>query len=545
MAPTALGSEAMRGIDILRNPATNKGSAFSLQERRRVGLLGLLPARVETIEQQVMRVLENVRSKPTPIEKYAFLCTLQDSNETLYFRTLIDNLDELLPIVYTPTVGQACIEWSRRHRQPRGLHISSRDRGRVREVLGSWPEPNVRVIVVTDGGRILGLGDLGANGMGIPIGKLALYVACAGVHPSACLPVMLDVGTDTAAVRNDPYYLGLHEPRLARGAYDELVDEFVEAARDVFPGVLLQFEDFANANAFRLLTRYRQRLCSFNDDIQGSGAMGLAGLYAVQRMLGTRLSDQRLLFFGAGEAGIGIGTAIVSAMMREGQSEAAARSHCWFIDSKGLLVTARDDLATHKRPFVQDHMPLAGLLSAVETFRPSVLIGASGQPGAFTQPVLSAMARLNDRPVILALSNPTTRTECTPEQVFHATGGRAIFATGSPFPPLEQHGRTYITGQANNSFIFPGLGLGVLVSGARTINDEMFIAAARALADQVDSDDLACGRIFPPATRLREVAAAVADAVADAAYTHALAGNPRPENLAAAVRAPMYRAEYA
>ena len=434
--------------------------------------------------------------------------------------------------------------WSQIYQRPRGLYITPREGGRIRGVLRRWPRKDVGIIVVTDGGRILGLGDLGANGMGIPIGKLALYVACAGVHPGLCLPVMLDVGTATESIRNDPFYLGLRQPRLAGPAYDELIEEFVSATQEVFPGVLLQFEDFANANAFRLLSRYRHRLCAFNDDIQGTGAMGLAGLYTAQRLTGRRLAEERVLFFGAGGANTGIAQLLVAALVKTGLWQEQARQRCWFMDSKGLVVKNRPDLAEHKRPFAHDHAPLSDLLAAVEAIRPTVLIGASGAAGAFDEAVLGAMARINERPVIFALSNPTSKAECTAEQVYHATRGSAIFASGSPFPAVTVQGRTVITGQANNSYIFPGVGLGVLAAGAARVSDEMFFAAAQALAGQVTSADLATGRIFPPASRMREVAAPVATAVADVAYSQGYARRDRPADLANHIRENMYRASY-
>jgi malate dehydrogenase (oxaloacetate-decarboxylating)(NADP+) len=532
------------GIDVLRDPLANRGTGFSLEERERLELTGLLPPRVESIEVQVARVMAMVRAKSAPIEKYGYLAALQDENETVFFRTLIDNLEELVPIVYTPTVGQACLDWSRIYERPRGLYITPRERGRIRDVLRRWPQQSVAIIVVTDGGRILGLGDLGANGMGIPVGKLALYVACAGVDPRSCLPVMLDVGTDTGALREDEFYLGVRAPRLAGADYDELVEEFVAATQDVFPGVLLQFEDFANVNAFRLLARYRERVCSFNDDIQGTGAMGLAGMKTALRLTGTQLGDQRLLFFGCGEANIGIGTLVVADLQRAGLSASDARRCCWFIDSKGLVTTARTDLAAHKRPLARDHAPVADLLAAVEALRPTALIGASGQSGAFSESVLAAMARLNERPVIFALSNPTSKAECTAEQAYRVTQGRAVFASGSPFAPVTLDGWTRVAGQANNSHVFPGVGLGVLASGARRVTDEMYFAAAEALGGQVTEDDLALGRIFPPAARMREVAAAIAAAVARVAYTQGLATRDRPADPSAHVRACMYRARY-
>jgi malate dehydrogenase (oxaloacetate-decarboxylating)(NADP+) len=530
--------------DVLNDPLCNRGTAFTLEERDRLGLAGRLPPRVETIGEQVARVLAGVRAQGTAMARFDHLAAVRDENETLFFRALIDNLEELVPVVYTPTIGQACLDWSRIHRRPRGLYLTPRERGRVAAVLRAWPQRDVGIIVVTDGGRILGLGDLGANGMGIPIGKLALYVACAGIDPARCLPVTLDVGTDNASLRDDPFYLGRRAPRLAGAAYDALVEEFVAAAQAEFPGVLVQFEDFANVNAFRLLAAYRSRVCCFNDDIQGTGAMGLAGLYAAQRITGLRLTDQRLLFFGAGEAGAGMADMVAAAMVREGLSEHDARRRCWLIDSKGLVVAGRAGLAEHKRRFAHDHPPIADLAAAVEAIRPTVLVGASGQAGAFTAPVLAAMARLNERPVIFALSNPTSKAECTAEDAYRATGGRAILATGSPFPPVTLDRRTHFTGQANNSFVFPGVGLGVLASGASRVTDDMFSVAARALADQVGPEDLAAGRIFPPASRMREVAAAVATAVARTAYAAEVATRAQPSDLAAHLRAGMYRADY-
>ena len=531
-------------ISLLRDPLANRGSAFSGAQRVQSGLAGLLPPRIETIAEQAARVLDNLRSKTAAIEKYLYLSALQNENETLFYRVVLDNLQELLPIVYTPTVGQACLEWSRRYFSARGLYLTPADRGRIAGILARWPRRDIAIIVVTDGGRILGLGDLGMNGMGIPIGKLALYVACAGVDPALCLPVMLDVGTDTASVRDDPFYLGVRTTRLGGAAYDELVDEFVDATQEVFPGVLLQFEDFASINAFRLLARYRDRVCCFDDDIQGTGAMGLAGIQTALRLTSARLADQRLLFFGAGQANIGIGTMVVAALQRAGLSEADARSRCWFIDSNGLITKARRDLAERKQPLARDLASVPDLLSAVQAIRPTMLIGASGQSGAFSAGALGAMAQLNERPVIFALSNPTSKAECTAEQAYRATQGRGIFAGGSPFATLTVDGRTYAPGQANNSFVFPGVGLGVLASGARRVTNEMYFAAAQALGAEVTEEDLALGRIFPPAARIRDVAAAVAIAVAEVAYAQGVATRARPADLTADIRQRMYRATY-
>jgi malate dehydrogenase (oxaloacetate-decarboxylating)(NADP+) len=534
----------MKAIDVLRDPLLNRGTAFTADERARLGLTGLVPPRVETLNEQAARVLANLRGKSSALEKYIYLAGIQNDNEALFFRTLIDNLEETLPLVYTPTVGEACLAWSRIYQHPRGLYLTARERGQIAAVLAGWPQKDVAIIVVTDGGRILGLGDLGANGMGIPIGKLGLYVGCAGVDPAQCLPVMLDVGTDTAAVRGDPFYLGVRTPRLSGPEYDALVEEFVAAAQETFPGVLVQFEDFGNVNAFRLLALYRDRLCSFNDDIQGTGAMGLAGLSTALRVTGTRLADQRLLFFGAGEANLGIGTIVAAALKRAGLSETEARRRCWFIDSKGLVTQDRAGLVEHKRPFAQAHTAVADLLAAVEAVRPTALIGASGQAGAFTAPVLAALARHNERPIVFALSNPTSKAECTAEQAYAATRGRAIFAAGSPFAPVTLEGRTYATGQANNSFIFPGLGLGVLATRSTRVTDDMYFAAAQALAAQVTSEDLAAGRVFPPAARMRQVALAVATAVAEVAYESHLATVPRPPDIESHIRRSMYAGDY-
>jgi len=538
-------SPLIRGAALLRDAAGNRGTAFSVEQREALGLQGLLPPAVETLTQQVARVIDNVRRQATDLDRHVYLAALRERSQTLFYRTVCDHLAETLPLIYTPTVGQVCQEFSRCFPAPRGLYVTAQHRGRIREVLGHWPQQRqVRIIVVTDGSRILGLGDLGANGMGIPIGKLDLYVACGGVPPAACLPVMLDAGTDNAALRADPYYLGLRQPRLQGAAYDTLVAEFVAAVQEVFPGALLQFEDFSNHNAFALLQRYRHQLCCFNDDIQGTGAMGLAGLYAALRLTGGRLGEQRLLFAGAGEAALGIANMVTAAMVSEGLSEAQARQRCWLMDSRGLVIAARTDLAEHKRPYAHDHAPLDQLQAAVAALRPTVLVGASGAPGLFSEAVLREMARVQARPVVLALSNPTSRAECTAEQAYAWTEGRAIVASGSPFAPVTLAGRTHVPGQGNNAYIFPGLGLGLLASGATRASEAMFFAAARALADQVTDADLQCGRIYPAADRLREVAAAVATSVVEVAHAEGLATTVRTADPATTVRAMMYDPDY-
>ncbi|MBP2668118.1 MAG: maeA [Deltaproteobacteria bacterium] len=529
-----------RGVDILHDPILNKGTAFTESERDALGLRGLLPARVGTQERQVMRVMENLHRKATDIEKYIFLVALQDRQENLFYRVVMDHLDEMMPIIYTPTVGQGCIEFGHIFRRPRGLYISFKDRGRVREILKNWPYHDVRIVVVTDGERILGLGDLGANGMGIPVGKLSLYTACAGIHPAQCLPVTLDCGTNNEALLSDPLYIGIPEKRLRGEAYDDLVEEFVTGVQEVFPRACIQLEDFGNANAFRLLHKYRNRSCTFDDDIQGTAGVTLAGLYSALAITGNRLSDHRFLFLGAGEAGIGIGDLIVTGLMAEGVKEADARRKCWFVDSKGLVVKSRTDLVHHKLPYAHDHAFIGDFLQAVETVKPTALIGVSGMPRTFTKPVVEAMARMNQRPVIFSLSNPTSKSECTAEEAYAWTDGRAIFASGSPFPPVAYKGKTFVPGQGNNAYIFPGVGLGVIASEATRVTDEMFFVAAKTLARMVTAEDYAKGRIYPGLDRIREVSSAIAIAVAEVAFQGGLTAMKRPDDLPAYIKSQMY-----
>ena len=533
-----------RGVELLHDPMLNKGTAFTDAERDALGIRGLLSPRVTTQAAQATRVLGSFRRKPNDLEKYIYLISLQERNESLFYRVVMDNLSEMMPIIYTPTVGQACQRWSYIFRRSRGLYITANDRGRVVQLLRNWPYADVRMIVVTDGERILGLGDLGANGMGIPVGKLSLYTACAGVHPAQCLPIMLDVGTNNESLVDDPLYVGTPQKRLRGQLYDELVEEFVTAVQQMFPQACLQFEDFGNANAFQLLHRYQDRICTFNDDIQGTAGVTLSGLYSASRLTGVKLTDMRILFYGAGEAGIGIGDLIVDALKGEGVTEAAARRQCWFVDSKGLVVKSRTDLVEHKLRFAHDHAPLKDLSEAIEDLKPHAIIGVSGMPGAFTEPVVSAMGRLNQRPIIFALSNPTSKSECTAEQAYTWTKGRAIFASGSPFPPVTLEGRTYVSGQGNNSYIFPGVGLGVIASQSSRVTNEMFFVAAKTLAGLVTTDDLSIGRVYPELTRIREVSTAIAIAVAEVAFTRKFARLARPADLAAHIKAQMYQPDY-
>jgi malate dehydrogenase (oxaloacetate-decarboxylating)(NADP+) len=528
----------------VHDPRRNKGTAFTEAEREALGLRGLLPPRVSTLEQQTKRVLENLRRKPNDLEKYIFMMGLLDRNETLFYRVVLDHLTELLPIIYTPTVGQACQEYGHIFRRPRGLYLSAGDRGRIARILRNWPSDDVRVIVVTDGERILGLGDLGANGMGIPIGKLALYTALAGIPPSQCLPVTLDAGTENETLRQDPLYIGLPQRRIRGAEYDAFFEEFIAAATERYPRALVQMEDFGNTNAFRLLRAYRGKLCLFNDDIQGTGAVALAGLYAALGITGRALAEQTIVFLGAGEAAIGIGDITSAAMAQEGLSPDSAKRRCWFLDSKGLVVASRTDLIEHKRPYAHDHPFLPDLLSAVEALRPTAIIGVSGKRGMFTRPVLEAMARINDRPIVFALSNPTSKQECTAEEAYAGTDGRAVFASGSPSAPLTVSGVEVVPGQGNNAYIFPGVGLAVVSCGITRVTDGMFRTAARTLAGRVSAAELGRGSIYPAMERIREVSAAIAAAVAEVAYDQGLAARPRPADFAEHVRGLMYDPVY-
>jgi malate dehydrogenase (oxaloacetate-decarboxylating)(NADP+) len=537
-------SEFPRGVRLLHDPVRNKGTAFSEAERQALGLRGLLPPKVMTQELQASRIITNLRAKTSDLDRYVALVALQDRNELLFYRVILDHLEELMPIIYTPTVGKACQEFGHIFRRPRGLYISAYDRGHIREVLRNWPHDDVRIIVVTDGERILGLGDLGSQGMGIPIGKLSLYSACAGIHPTQTLPVTLDVGTDNEELLEDPLYIGIPRHRLRGEAYDELVDEFFDSVAEVFPTAVVQLEDFATRNAFRLLEKYRVGFCSFDDDIQGTAGVALAGIYSALRITGNGLGDHPYLFLGAGEAGIGIGDLIVAALVHEGMAEEDARRLCWFVDSKGLVVKSRTDLAAHKKAYAHDEEFTGDFLEVVERIKPGAIIGVSGQPQTFTQPVIEAMASLNEHPIIFALSNPTSMSECTAEQAYRWSGGRAVFASGSPFDPVVIDGREFVPGQGNNAYVFPGVGLGLIVSEASECTDEMFFEAARTLAGMVGEDDLRQGRIYPSLRRIREVSASIAEAVASVAFERGLARAPRPEDLATAVREAMFEPDY-
>ncbi|HEV8096019.1 MAG TPA: NAD-dependent malic enzyme [Burkholderiales bacterium] len=541
---TRLAPARRSGIQVLRDPLLNKGTAFTEKERNKLGLRGLLPPHVHTQEEQVQRYLAHLRDLPSPLEKFIDLNALHDRNEALFFRVIAENPDEIMPLIYTPTVGLACQSFGYIFQRPRGLFIGANDRGRIARVLRNWPRRDVGIIVVTDGERILGLGDLGANGMGIPVGKLSLYAGCAGVHPQRCLPVMLDVGTDNESLRRDPFYVGLRQKRLRGRRYDEFIEEFVQAVQKVFPGALIQFEDFANSNAFRLLERYRDRVCTFNDDIQGTAAVVLAGLYSALRITRSALKDQRILCLGAGEAATGICDLVVSALEQQGLAAADARRRCWLFDSRSLVVASRTDLAEHKRRYAHEGPRITEFAAAVEALKPTAIIGVAAVGGTFTQPIVEAMVRANERPIVFALSNPTSKSECTAEQAYRWSGGKALFACGSPFDPVELGGNRYVPRQGNNSYIFPGVGLGVIASRARRVTNEMFLAAAKTLASRTSKADLEQGSLYPPLASIRDVSAHIAAAVAQVAYARDLTSRRKPKDVLADVRSQMFEPYY-
>ncbi|MCB9481283.1 MAG: NAD-dependent malic enzyme [Desulfobacteraceae bacterium] len=519
------------GADLLQDPFLNKGMAFSAKERTAFGLWGLLPPRILTLEQQAERFLSQLRNQSTDLEKYMSMISLQDRNRTLFYKVLTENLEEITPIIYTPTVGKACQEYGHIFKRPRGIYISAENRGSMAEILKSWPYQDIRVIVVTDGSRILGLGDLGANGMGIPVGKLSLYTACAGIHPSQTLPVTLDVGTDNKDLIEDLAYVGLNRPRLEGEEYDSFMDEFINAVKLVFPESLLQFEDFSTSNAFNLLEKYRSKICSFNDDIQGTGACALAGVYSALKIIKKDLKDMKFLFLGAGEAGTGIASTIASAMTQEGLSIKEARKNCWFFDINGLVVSSRTDLSEEQLPFAHNHHHISDFISAVKTLKPDAVIGVCGCSGMFTPDVLRTMAEINERPLIFAMSNPTSKAECCAEDAYRFTQGRALFSGGSPFKPVETDGKRFVPGQANNVYIFPGLGMGAALVNAKHVIDEMFFSAARTVASHVTDKELESGCLYPSLSRIRSISEDIAVNVAQIAYARNIAGFPKPNDL--------------
>ncbi|AED91708.1 putative malate dehydrogenase (oxaloacetate-decarboxylating) (NADP(+)) [Arabidopsis thaliana] len=536
------------GYTLMRDPRYNKGLAFTDKERDAHYLTGLLPPVILSQDVQERKVMHNLRQYTVPLQRYMALMDLQERNERLFYKLLIDNVEELLPVVYTPTVGEACQKYGSIFRKPQGLYISLNEKGKILEVLKNWPQRGIQVIVVTDGERILGLGDLGCQGMGIPVGKLSLYTALGGIRPSACLPITIDVGTNNEKLLNDEFYIGLKQRRATGQEYAEFLHEFMCAVKQNYgEKVLVQFEDFANHNAFDLLSKYSDSHLVFNDDIQGTASVVLAGLIAAQKVLGKKLADHTFLFLGAGEAGTGIAELIALKISKEtGAPITETRKKIWLVDSKGLIVSSRKESLQHfKQPWAHEHKPVKDLIGAVNAIKPTVLIGTSGVGQTFTKEVVEAMATNNEKPLILALSNPTSQAECTAEQAYTWTKGRAIFGSGSPFDPVVYDGKTYLPGQANNCYIFPGLGLGLIMSGAIRVRDDMLLAASEALAAQVTEEHYANGLIYPPFSNIREISANIAACVAAKTYDLGLASNlPRAKDLVKFAESSMYSPVY-
>jgi malate dehydrogenase (oxaloacetate-decarboxylating)(NADP+) len=532
------------GYDLLRNPRVNKGTAFTEAERRAWGLEGLLPPAITTMALQVARRHVEIASLENDLQKYLVLSDLQARNETLYYAVLMSDPATYMPLVYTPTVGEACQKFAHIFRQARGMYLPISARGRLKELLSNWPEKDVRFIVVTDGERILGLGDLGAGGMGIPIGKLSLYTACAGVPPQYCLPMVLDVGTNNQVLLDDALYLGLRQQRVRGQEYLAFIDEFVAAVQQRYPKCCIQWEDFANFNAVPILARHRDKICTFNDDIQGTAGVALAGIFAALRLTGQKLSEQRFLFLGGGSAATGIAELISLAMAQEGTDLAAARRRNALFDVNGLLVSSRTDLADFQKPFAQDQAPISTFVEAVEALRPTAIIGVSTVPKLFTREVIQAMARINERPIIFPYSNPTSRSECTGEEAYRWSDGRAVFASGSPFPPVEIAGRRFVPSQGNNVYIFPAMGMAVFATEATRVTEDMFIVAAQAVAEQVTEENLAMGLIYPPQSHILDASLHVAERIATYIFDQGLARVPRPHDVGALIRARVYRPLY-
>lgn len=541
-------SAVASGYTLMRDPHFNKGLAFTEQERDAHYLRGLLPPVVVSQELQEKKLMHNLRQYQVPLQRYMAMMDLQERNERLFYKLLIDNVEELLPVVYTPTVGEACQKYGSIFRRPQGLFISLKEKGKILEVLKNWPERNIQVIVVTDGERILGLGDLGCQGMGIPVGKLSLYTALGGVRPSACLPITIDVGTNNQQLLDDEFYIGLRQRRATGQEYAELLDEFMSAVKQNYgEKVLVQFEDFANHNAFELLAKYRTKHLVFNDDIQGTASVVLAGIVAALKLVGGTLSDHTFLFLGAGEAGTGIAELIaLEISTKSGVSLEEARKKIWLVDSKGLVVSSRFESLQHfKKPWAHDHEPVKSLFDAVKAIKPTVLIGTSGVGKTFTKEVVEAMASFNEKPLIMALSNPTSQAECTAEEAYTWSEGRAIFASGSPFDPVKYGEKTFVPGQANNAYIFPGFGLGLIMSGTIRVHDDMLLAASEALAAEVTEENYAKGLIYPPFTKIRKISAHIAANVAAKAYELGLATRlPRPKDLVKYAESCMYTPVY-
>jgi malate dehydrogenase (oxaloacetate-decarboxylating)(NADP+) len=533
-----------RGIAVLQDPKLNKSTAFTEAEKEALGLVGLLPDVTETEDLQVQRVNLQLAQKSTDLERYIYLINLLDHNETLFYRTLMSDPARFLPIVYDPTIGEACLKFGHIYRQARGMYLSITRRGKVKDVLRNWPEKDVRFICVTDAGRILGLGDLGANGMGIPIGKLQLYTACAGVPPQYLLPMYLDAGTNNEQYLHDPLYLGMRKTRPSTQELYSFVDEFVQAVQEVFPKCCIHFEDWTGVDAVHLLRRYRDRYCVYNDDVQGTAGIVLAGMINAAKIKGKKLSDERYLFLGAGSAGIGLADLLCSEMVQEGLTLKQAQDRVYMFDINGLLEDTRKDLVDFQKPYAHKHAPTRDFVVAIESIKPTTIIGVSTVGGTFTQKVIEAMSRINERPVVLALSNPTEHAECTPEQAYTWSKGRAIYAAGVQFPPVHYNGKTFLPGQANNFYIFPAIGMAVFATQASRVTDEMFIEAAREVADQVPPDLLNQGLLYPLQSNILETEIQTAARVAKLVFDLGLARVARPADMVSFIRDHVYKPEY-
>jgi malate dehydrogenase (oxaloacetate-decarboxylating)(NADP+) len=533
-----------RGIELLQDPTLNKSTAFTESEKQALGLVGLVPEATETEDLQLSRVMMQLGHKNSDIDRYIYLVNLLDHNETLFYRTVMSDPARFLPIVYDPTIGEACLKFGHIYRQARGMYLSMARRGKVKEVLRNWPQRDVRFICVTDGGRILGLGDLGANGAGIPIGKLEIYTACAGVPPQYLLPMYLDAGTNNEQYLHDPLYLGMRKTRPPSQELYSFVDEFVEAVQEVFPKCCIHFEDWTGVDAVHLLQRYRDKYCVYNDDVQGTAGIVLAGMINAAKLKGTKLSDEKYLFLGAGSAGIGLADLLCSAMVEEGLTRQQAQSKVYMFDINGLLETTRTDLVDFQKPYAHEHAPTRDFVAAIESIKPTTIIGVSTIGGAFTQKVIEAVSRINERPVILALSNPTEHAECTAEQAYTWSKGKAIYAAGVQFPPVHLNGQTFLPGQANNFYIFPAVGMAIFATQASRVTDEMFIEAARAVADQVPSELLQQGLLYPLQSNILETEIQTAARVAKLVFDSGLERVERPADMVAFVRGHVYKPEY-
>lgn len=536
--------EDSTGYSMLRNPRYNKGTAFSKEEREKYGLLGMLPDKIETIETQILRVQEQLDNLEKPINKYIYLMQLLETNETLFFKTVISEPSKFLPLVYTPTVGEACQRLGHITRRPRGLYISIDQKDHIKDILKNWPEKDLRFSVVTDGGRILGLGDLGINGMGISIGKLILYSSCGGVPPEHTLPIVLDVGTNNEEFLNDPLYPGLNRKRVRGKEFDDFVAAFVEAMYEVFPKICIQWEDFTGVDAIRILNTYRDKVCTFNDDIQGTAAIATAGFISISRLMKKSFVDQRFLFMGAGAAAFGIADMLLKKFQRDGLTREEALNQIWMFDVNGLLVKSRKDLAEHQLQFAHDSEPSDSFADAILKIKPTAIVGVSTVGGAFNSQVIENMSAVNERPIIFPYSNPTTHSECTAEQAYTWSKGKAIFASGSPFAPVQYEGKTFTPGQGNNVFIFPALGMAIFATEAKRVTDEMLLTAAEAVASQVTEEDFEKGLIYPHVDDILKVSMKVAEQVAEHIFDNGLANVEKPDNISDFIKSKMYVPSY-